>query len=150
SVAGRRGQERILRREPPASFSDEPARHPLLNRRSAQHLRLSLREEHRAVGLLEEVGLERERTQLVRTPSVRSAHASAAVVSWARSSCSTSAIGSCRKRAPSRRNVSGSPVVTKRYAPSRPLSFSKPLRASVSATSCAVSSAEKTSLTSRP
>ena len=44
----------------------------------------------------------------------------------------------------------GSPVVRKRYAPSRAASFSKPLRASVSATSRAVSSAEKTSVTSRP
>ena len=35
-------------------------------------------------------------------------------------------------------------------APSRPGSFSMPLRASVSATSRAVSSAEKTSVTSRP
>jgi hypothetical protein len=44
----------------------------------------------------------------------------------------------------------GSPVVRKRYVPSRAVSFSYPLRASVSATSCAVSSAEKTSVTSRP
>ena len=44
----------------------------------------------------------------------------------------------------------GSPVVRKRYEPSRAGSFSIRFRASVSATSRAVSSAEKTSVTSRP
>jgi hypothetical protein len=38
----------------------------------------------------------------------------------------------------------------KRYVPSLPVSFSIPFRASVSATSRAVSSAEKTSVTPRP
>ena len=48
------------------------------------------------------------------------------------------------------RKRSGSPVVRNRYAPSRSPAFSIPFRASVSATSRAVSSAEKTSVTSRP
>ena len=51
---------------------------------------------------------------------------------------------------PISRKSSGSPVVRKRYDPSRPASFSIPFRASVSATSRAVSSAEKTSVTPRP
>ena len=49
-----------------------------------------------------------------------------------------------------RRNVSPSPGVRNRYVPSRSAACSMPFRASVSATSRAVSSAERTSVTSRP
>ena len=60
------------------------------------------------------------------------------------------ATGSCRNRLPLSAKSSGSPVVRKRIEPSRPSPFSMPLRARVSDTSRAVSSAEKTSVTARP
>src|SRR5436190_7664756 len=149
AVARRRRQQRVLRRQPTAPLAVEPARDALLHRRGAEHLRLPLRQQDRAVRLLEEVRLQIEPAQLVRTASV-GAHQTAAAASSASSTCSTSAIGSCRNRAPIARNASGSPVVRNRYVPSRAASFSKPLRSSVSDTSRAVSSAEKTSVTSRP
>ena len=95
--------------------------------------------------LLEEVGPDLERAELIRSAAVRP-HAAAAS-SAERSTCSAASIGSCRNLRPVSRKTSGSPVVRKRYAPSRASSFSIPFRASVSATSRAVSSAEKTSVT---
>jgi hypothetical protein len=112
AIAGRRGQQRVLGGQPTAALAVEPARHALLHGRGAQHLRLPLREEHRSVWLLEEVGLELERAQLVRPAGV-GAH-QAAAVSSASSTRSTSSIGSWRKRAPSARKTSGSPVVRNR------------------------------------
>src|SRR2546423_5627324 len=149
AVTRRGRQERVLRGEPAAPLPVEPARDAVLNRRRAEHFRLALREEHRAVRLLEEVRPQVERPQLVGPPPVGAAHAAAARSS-SRLTRSTSAIGSWRKRAPIARNATGSPVVRKRYVPSRDASFSIPFRASVSATSRAVSSALKTSVTPRP
>src|SRR4051812_23101058 len=149
AVAGRSGQQRVLSRHPAATGAVEPARHALLHRRRAEHHRLPLNPKRRAVRLLDEVGAHLERAQLVRAAAVVPAHA-AASASAASVTCSTAATGSCRKRRPWARNAGGSPVVRKRYVPSRALSFSIPLRASVCATSRAVSSAEKTSVTSRP
>ena len=147
ALAGRRRQERVLGRHPAAARVAQPARHALLDRRGAEHDRLSLRPEHGAVRLLEVVELDRRadaarsgrRPSLMPPPRARRS-----------SRARPRSIGSCRKRAPIARNVFGSPVVRKRYAPSRAASFSMPLRASVSATSRAVSSAEKTSVTPRP
>src|SRR5262249_44106420 len=111
AVAGRRRQQRILSRQPAASLPVQPARHAFLDRSGAEHLRLALAEEDGAMRLLEVVGEQLERPQLVRSASVVAAHAAA---SAATSTCSTSAIGSWRKRAPISRNASGSPVVRKR------------------------------------
>src|SRR5438132_542425 len=140
-------EERILRGHPAAAGIAQPAWHALLDRRRAQHLRLSLRPEHAAVRLFQVVDDDLEQAQFVRAATV-GPHATTSRSESA--TCSTSPIGSCRKRVPTTRNDSGSPVVRNRYAPSRDASFSIPLRASVSATSRAVSSAEKTSVTSRP
>ena len=74
----------------------------------------------RAVRLLEEVRRHLERPQLAGPPPVRPAHAAARSRS-ASVTCSTSPIGSWRKRAPISRNCSGSPVVRNRYEPSRAL-----------------------------
>src|SRR5437588_2049856 len=133
-VAGRGGQERVLRGQPAPALAVEPARHAVLDRRRAEHLRQPLREEHRPVRLPEEVRLEHERTQLVGPAPVRPRHAAAARSS-ARLTCSTSSIGSWRKRAPIVRKARGSPVVRKRYEPSRPSSFSISFRPVVPATS---------------
>src|SRR5918995_2562023 len=147
ALAGRRRQQRVLGGHPTAPAALQPARDLLLDHRGAEHLRLPLREEDGAVRLLEVVELERERAELVGAPAFPHAATPSSSVS---ATCSTAAIGSCRNRAPVSRNVSGDPVVRNLYAPSRSASFSMPLRASVSATSRAVSSAEKTSVTSRP
>src|SRR3954452_12494651 len=148
SVACRRRQERVLRRHPAAALVPQPARDFLLHHRRAEHLRLPLRDEGRTVRVLEIVRLDRQRANLVGPAATLSRHAPAP--SCASVTCSTSPIGSCRKRRPISRNASGSAVVRKRYAPSRDGSLSIRFRASVSAASRAVSSAEKTSVTSRP
>ena len=100
--------------------------------------------------LLEEVDLEVELAQLVDATAVVPASCGHPLQVGDASTRSTSVIGSWRNRRPISRKASGSPVVRKRYVPSRAGSCSIPLRASVSATSRAVSSAEKTSVTSRP
>src|SRR6266550_1516688 len=150
ALPGRRRQERVLRRDPAAALLAEPARHLLLDHRRAEHLRPPLRDHDRAVRVLEVVGLEGDPAELVRLPPALARAHAVAPSSVATVTCSTSRTGSWRKRRPSSRKASGSPVVRKRYAPWRLRSFSTPLRASVSATSRAVSSAEKTSVTSRP
>src|SRR4029078_3663957 len=124
----------------------QPPRHALVERGRAENARLPLRVEDGAHRLLELVHLHLERAHLVGAPALSQATASRS----ATATCSISPSGSCRKRSPSSRNADGSPVVRDRYAPSRAGSFSMPLRARVSATSRAVSSAEKTSVTSRP
>src|SRR5262249_44614124 len=150
ALAGRRREQRVLRRDPATALVAEPARNVLLDHGGAQHLRPPLRDHYRAVRVLEVVGLEDDLPQLIRLPAVFAPAHAAASSSVATVTCSTSRTGSWRKRCPSSRNASGSPVVRKRYAPRRSRSFSTPLRARVSATSRAVSSAEKTSVTSRP
>src|SRR5207237_9515956 len=112
-------------------------------------LRLPLAEQRGAVRLFEEVEVDLDRAELVRAAGVgarqmRTASSSSSVT------CSTSPIGKSRNRRPWARNASGSPVVRKRYDPSRSGSFSKRFRLNVSSTSRAVSTAEKTSVTSRP
>src|SRR3954471_5268340 len=144
-LAGRGRQHRVLGRQPAAALVAHPARDALVERCRAGHLRLALRVEHRPHRLLEVVDQDLNRPQLVRPTSL-----SHATTRSATATCSTSPSGSCRKRSPSARKAAGSPVVRKRYEPPRPSSCSMPLRASVSATSRAVSSAEKTSVTPRP
>src|SRR4051794_21993214 len=112
AVARRRRQQRVLRRHPAAARAREPPRHAVLHRRGAQHPRLPLRPEHDPVRLLEERRVGDARPQLVRPATVGAAHATAS--SAAISTCSTSPSGSCRKRAPSARKRSGSPVVRNR------------------------------------
>src|SRR5262245_13485334 len=145
ALARRSRQERVLGREPAAAGVAQPARHAFLERRRAQDLRLPLRVEHRAHRLLEVVDEDLDRPQLVRATAF-----SHAATRSATATCSTSPSGSCRNRSPSERKAAGSPVVRNRYDPSRDSSFSIPLRASVSATSRAVSSAENTSVIPRP
>src|SRR5215211_280690 len=147
-LAGRRRQERVLRGQPPSSLAVQPPWDAVLDARRAEDARLPARDQHRPVRLLEETRNDFERTQLVRQAAVGS-HAGAASRS-ASSTRSTSPSGSCRNRSPSARKSAGSPVVRNRYSPSRSGAFSIPFRASVSATSRAVSSAEKTSVTPRP
>ena len=98
--------------------------------------------------LLEERRIGDDRPQLVGPPPVVAAHAAAS------SSRDRDALDVAERQLQEalaeraeERGVAGreEPV-----APSRAGSFSQPLRASVSATSRAVSSAEKTSVTSRP
>src|SRR5579884_546570 len=150
ALPGRGRKEGVLRGDPAAPLATQPARDVLLDHGRAQHLRPSLRDHDRAVRVLEVVRLERDRAQLVGPTAVLAGAHAAASSSVATVTCSTSVTGSWRKRRPSSRNASGSPVVRNRYAPTRPRSFSTPLRERVSATSRAVSSAEKTSVTSRP
>src|SRR5579884_743127 len=69
-VAGRGGQERVLGGQPAAPGAVEPARHALLHRRRAEHLRLPLRPENGSVRLLEVVDLHVERSQVVGAPAV--------------------------------------------------------------------------------
>src|SRR5438445_28506 len=149
ALARRGRQQRVLGRDPAAPLPVEPARDAVLHGRRTEHLRLSLAEEHGGVGLLEEVELDLDRAELVRAAAVCARQASTASSSSS-VTCSTSSIGNRRKRRPCTRNASGSPVVRKRYDPSRSASFSNRLRRSVSSTSRAVSTAEKTSVTSRP
>jgi hypothetical protein len=59
TLAGRSGQQRVLRGHPAATAPLEPARDLLLDHRGAEHLRLPLRPQHRPVRLLEEVELDR-------------------------------------------------------------------------------------------
>ena len=82
--------------------------------------------EDRAVRLLEEVGPDLERAELVRPPAVRShvlgpsaparnvRHHAAAASSAETSTCSAASSGSCRNRRPISRKTSGSPVVRNR------------------------------------
>src|SRR6185312_12502165 len=149
ALAGRARQQRVLRGDPSDATAGHPTGDALLDRGGAEHARLALRIQDGAVRLLQEVGDDLDRPQLVVAPAVGAAHAAALSRSASRT-CSTSPIGSCRNRAPVTRKTSVSPVVMNRYVPSRPPSFSIPLRASVSATSRAVSSAEKTRVTPRP
>jgi hypothetical protein len=69
-LAGRSGQHRVLGGHPAAPAAVEPAWHTLLDRGGAEHDRLPLAVEHRAVRLLEEVGPDRQLAQLVRPPAV--------------------------------------------------------------------------------
>src|SRR5262249_19713708 len=138
AVAGRRGQERVLRRDPAAPLVAQPTRHLFLDHGGAEDDRPPLRDDRRALRVLEVVRLDRELAQFLRLPAVCARHA-AAPSRRATSTCSTSPIGSCRKRRPISRNAPGSPVVRKRYSPVRAESFSMRLRASVVATSRAVS-----------
>src|SRR5947207_980226 len=75
ALARRRRQERVLGRHPAASLPLQPARDALFDRSGAEHLRLALGVEHRAVWLLEPARLELDRAQLVRAPAVSSRHA---------------------------------------------------------------------------
>src|SRR6476646_1140978 len=147
ALTRRGGQQRVLGRHPAAPGPVEPARYAVLDRGRAEHAGLPLRPEDDPVRLLEEARIGLDRAKLVWPASVVPAHTTSNSATW---TCSTSPSGNCRNRSPSERKSAGSPVVRKRYTPSRETSLSKPLRASVSATSRAVSSAEKTSVTSRP
>src|SRR5262249_25123548 len=150
AFAGRRGQERVLGGDPALPLAPQPARDVLFDHGRAQHLRPALRDDDGAVRGLEVVGLEGDRAELIRPPAAFARAHAAAPSSVATVTCSTSRTGSWRKRRPSSRNASGSPVVRKRYSPKRSRSFSTPLRSRVSATSRAAASAEKTRVTSRP
>src|SRR5207244_11881469 len=124
----------VLGGDPALSLARHPTWHALLDRGRAEHARLPLREEDRTVGLLEVVGDDLERAQLIGPAAVGARHTrsgageagasacwappSSLRLSAARSSSdsatwSTSSIGSWRKRAPVTRNTSGSPVVMK-------------------------------------
>ena len=115
TLARRRGESEYSAVIHPRPLPFEPARDLLLDHRGAEHPRLPLRPEHRPVRLLEEVDLDRQLAQLVRASPVPG-HATAS--SSASSTCSTSEIGSWRKRTRDAER-SGVPVVRKRYVPSR-------------------------------
>src|SRR5207302_6147196 len=105
--------ERVLGGDPARAAAGEPARHALADRGGAEDARLPLRDEGRAVRLLEEARLDRDRPQLPGPAPVVARHA-AALSSSADETRSTCSIGSCRKRPPINLNCSGSPVVRKR------------------------------------
>src|SRR5437868_4092359 len=111
AVARRGRQQRVLRGDPAPPLVAQPPRYLLLDHRRAEDDRLALGDERRPVRLLEIVRLELELAQLVRLSPV-GPHAAAP--SWASVTCSTSPIGSWRKRRPISRNAVGSPVVRKR------------------------------------
>src|SRR3954452_8943823 len=114
ALAGGGRQERVLRGDPAAALVAEPARHVLVDHGRAQHLRAALRDHDRPVRVLEVIGLEGDPAQLgVLAAALARAHA-AAPSSVATVTCSTSRTGSWRKRRPSSRKASGSPVVRKR------------------------------------
>ena len=148
ALARGRRQQRVLGGHPALPLAHEPARHALLHRRGAQDLRLALDDEHAAVRLLEVVGDDLEGPEVVglRPSFLMPRHAPGPRRRRARRR-RWAAGGTAR---PCVRKRSTSPVVRKRYDPSRSEPPSIPFRASVSATSRAVSSAEKTSVTSRP
>src|SRR5438445_238285 len=114
ALGRRRGEQRVLGRHPAAAGTVEPARHLLLNGRGAEDDRPSLRPEHRAVRLFEEVRADLDRPQLVGPTSVVARRHAAAFASAARVTCPTSELGNCRKRRPCARNAAGSPVVRNR------------------------------------
>src|ERR687897_515189 len=110
----RRGrQETVLGGHPTPPGALQPARHALLDRRGAENPSSADRDQRRALRLLEVVDVQLERPQLVGTSSVGPRHAAAASSS-AISTRSTPSRGSWRKRSPSRRKSSVSPVVRKR------------------------------------
>src|SRR6185436_14171005 len=148
ALSGRGGQHPVLGRHPAAAAAGKPARHPFLDAGRAQDARLPEGDEHRAVRLLDEVRDDVDRPQLIGPPALP--HQAAANSRSRIATSSTSASGSCRNRSPRARNSSTVPVVRKRELPSRAGSFSIPFRSSVSATSRAVSTAEKISVVLRP
>ena len=118
ALAGRRGQQRVLGRHPAAARAVQPARHALLDRRRAEHARLALRPEHDPVRLLEERRVGGDRPQLVGPAAVVARHAACLELGDARRARPRrAAAGGSARRAS--RNSSGSPVVRKRYSPSR-------------------------------
>src|SRR5688500_13949780 len=115
SLAGRRGEHRVLGGHPPLPLAAEPAWDRLLDRGRAEDDRAPLRVQDRPVRLLEEVRLQVELAELVGPPAVVTRGAHAAALSGRRSvMCSTSRIGSWRNRLPISANAAGSPVVRKR------------------------------------
>src|SRR5436190_390658 len=110
ALAGRRGQHRVLGREPAAPGVAQPARDALVERGGTENPGLPLRPEHRAHRLLEGVDHDLDRAQRIGTAPFSHATASRS----ARVTCSMSPSGSCRKRSPSSRKSAGSPVVRKR------------------------------------
>ena len=75
ALAGRGGQHRVLGSQPAPARAVHPARHALVERGRAENAGLPERDQRRAVRLLEEVGLDLERTELVRAAAVGAAHA---------------------------------------------------------------------------
>ena len=147
ALAGRRRQQRVLGGHPALPLAHEPAGHALLHRRGAQHLRLPLDDERAAVRLLEVVGDDLERPERVglRPSFLMPRHAPGLRRRRARprrSAAGGTSRPSCGRGRHRRSSGSGTTLALE------PASI--PFRASVSATSRAVSSAEKTSVTSRP
>src|SRR5215211_3876280 len=79
-LAGRRRQQRVLGRDPAAPLTGQPAWNALVVRRRAQHAGLALRQQDGPVRLLEELGVERERPQLVGPTPVGARHPT--LMSW--------------------------------------------------------------------
>ena len=112
AVAGGGGEHPVLRRQPAAALPLHPARHRLVDRRGADHLRLAARDQRRPGGRTHEVRLDRDLAELVGGPAAAALAAHAAARSR-RSTCSTGPSGICRKRVPSAENASTSPVERK-------------------------------------
>ena len=150
ALARRGGQQRVLGGQPAAPRAVQPARDAVLERRRAEHARLALRDRARSRAAA--------RGSRARSSSGRSSSGRAG---RRRGSCAAASSSATRPARPRRAAAAGSARPGHGSAPgrrssgsgsspSRRGSFSIPLRSSVSATSRAVSSAEKTSVTPRP
>jgi hypothetical protein len=123
--------------QPAAPVAVEPARHAVLERRRAQDARLAERDQRRAARLLEEVGLDRQLSKLVRAgrPLGRLMPRPPSSSAIAPARLAERKLQEALADRPEALRIAGrqEPV-----DPSRPCSFSMPLRSSVSATSRAV------------
>ena len=150
ALPGRGREHRVLGRQPAAPVADEPARDAVLERRRAEHPRLAERDQRRAARLLEVVRARSSALEARRGGGRSDGSCRGRLELGDRDLLDLAerelqeALADARGSAPDRRS-SGTG-----RRPSRPCSFSNPLRSSVSATSRAVSSAEKTSVTPRP
>ena len=147
----RRGREhRVLGGQPPAPVAVQPARDAVLERRRAQDPRLAERDQRRAARLLEEVGLDRERPQLVRASAARTASRRGRLQLGDRDLLDLAE----RELQEALAHGAESLGVARRQEPvaalARPDRSRTPCARASRPTSRAVSSAEKTSVTPRP
>ena len=161
ALAGRRGQHRVLGGHPALALAAQPARDLLLDRGGAEHDRAPLRVEDRPVRLLEEVRLEVELAELVGPAPVVPLGLRHCGVGAALSAGRGGGAASCgadvdvldvadRELEEALAHLRERGRVAGRQEPVRALALLAvldPLASSVSATSRAVSSAEKTSVT---
>src|SRR5207248_671933 len=139
ALAGGGREHSVLGSDPAAPLPGQPARHVLHRRRSADHARAARLDQRRARGRADEAGRDRQGPQLVgRAPVVPRLGAHAARLASLTCTCRTLPSGIWRKRVPTLRNASGSPVARKPYRPRRSGSFSMPSAISSAWTASAI------------